>query len=653
MSTPTRQVNITLGTAGHIDHGKTALVKSLTGCETDRLREEKERGMSIELGFAPCTVAGAEVGIVDVPGHEHFIKTMVAGASGMDGVILVVAADDGVMPQTREHLDILTLLGMTHGLVALTKIDRVDAELLEMVQTDLRTFLQGTFLADAPILPVSNVTGEGFGSLIEALSDLVRGITPKPVDGVFRLPVERSFSVKGYGTVVSGIPVSGRANIGDEVVLLPAGLTGRIKAIQVYGRDSETVQAGQCAALNMRHWDHTAIERGNVIATPGPVQGAPGYFQAEQWCVCQLRLLPHERLVLKTGTEVKFHTGTSEVLATIYLLRDGNLIAGTEDFVQVRFNHAVVVGPGDRFIVRSLTPVQTIGGGVILEPVPRRLKRNRPGLVESLAKQAAAVGNIPAYVEHCIRTAEGLAAGAQEICHRAKVRPERLTPILEDLLSRDVVIDLGGYCFIHRSTVEKAVARIVDVIGEFHQRSPQSPGMSSDELGQAVGWDRHVLDGVLKLAVKDGRLEERSRRFALPGHRAAFSEQESRLLEAVEKAFAEQLFHPPDPDQVPAQVGAAVADVSRAIRLLVEHNRLVRVAEDIVFHKNAVDRAREVLIEHFRTQKRLESVQFKYLIDTTRKYAIPLLDHMDRIGVTSRAGNTRFLRGSSNAGQGT
>jgi selenocysteine-specific elongation factor len=646
MAAPAPQVNITLGTAGHIDHGKTALVKSLTGCETDRLREEKERGMSIELGFAPCTVAGAEVGIVDVPGHEHFIKTMVAGASGMDGVILVVAADDGVMPQTREHLDILTLLGMTHGLVALTKIDRVDAELLEMVQADLRAFLQGTFLADAPILPVSNVTGDGFGGFIEALSDMVRAIKPKAVDGVFRLPVERAFSVKGYGTVVSGIPVSGQANVGDEVVLLPAGLAGRIKAIQVYGRDSETVLAGQCAALNMRHWDHAAIERDNVIA-------APGYFQAEEWCVCRLRLLPQERLVLKTGTQVKFHTGTSEVLATLHLLRDGNLVAGNEDFVQVRLNHPVVVGPGDRFIVRSLTPVQTVGGGVILEPVSRRLKRNRPGLVESLTQQAGAVGDVPAYVEHCIRTAEGLAASQSEICQRAKVQPERFQPILEVLRSRNSIVDLGGGLYIHKATADEAIGRVVELITRFHSQSPKSPGMSSEELGETCGWGKAVLDGVLNLAVKAGRIEERARRFAVTGHRETFSEQESRLLEAVEKAFADQLFHPPDVDQVPAQVGLSAEEVKRAIRLLMEHDRLVRVSEEVIFHKKAIDRAREVLIEYFRTQNRLDSVQFKYLIDTTRKYAIPLLDHMDRIGVTSRVGNTRFPRGSKHAGQGT
>ena len=248
-----RMLNITLGTAGHIDHGKTALVKSLTGCNTDRLKEEKERGMSIDLGYAPCRLPDLEVGIVDVPGHESFIKTMVAGACGMDGVILVVAADDGIMPQTREHLDILTLLGLRHGMVALTKIDRVDDARRQEVIADLAGFLQGTFLAAAPILPISDVTYDGFDPFLEGLENLVRSITPRRADGVFRMPLDRAFSAKGFGTVVAGIPVAGSASVGDEAVLLPQNVNSRIKRIEVYGQRSDTLLCGQCAAVNLGH----------------------------------------------------------------------------------------------------------------------------------------------------------------------------------------------------------------------------------------------------------------------------------------------------------------------------------------------------------------------------------------------------------------
>ena len=284
------QINITLGTAGHIDHGKTALVKCLTGCETDRLKEEKERGMSIELGFAPCKIADKQVGIVDVPGHENFIKTMVAGASGMDAVILVVAADDGVMPQTREHLDILTLLGIRHGIVALTKIDRVSPEHRATVQANVAAFLRGTFLENAPILPLSNITGEGFDPFLEALWALVQSIEPRRLDGVFRLPLERGFSISGYGTVVAGIPVAGMARAGDEVVLLPENVTGRIRRVEVYGQPSDAVKAGQCAALNVGHWGHHAIHRGDTLTSPatsrrsGGSSVRSGFCRAKSWC---------------------------------------------------------------------------------------------------------------------------------------------------------------------------------------------------------------------------------------------------------------------------------------------------------------------------------------------------------------------------------
>ncbi|MHC4557871.1 MAG: selenocysteine-specific translation elongation factor [Planctomycetota bacterium] len=308
------QTNITLGTAGHIDHGKTALIKCLTGCDTDQLKAEKERGMSIDLGFAPCTVSDLEVGIVDVPGHENFIKTMVAGASGIDGAIFVIAADDGVMPQTREHLDILTLLGIKYGIVALTKVDCVEPSRLRNVTDQVKDFLVGTFLQDAPIIPVSSITGEGFDTFYEALKELVNIIVPKKTDGVFRLPVERTFSVKGYGTVVTGIPVAGSVKIGDEVVLFPHDTRGRIKAIQVYKRNSEVAMVGQCAAVNVPQWDYKAIERGSTVT-------AGDFFSPQQWYLCKLQVLPHIKSTLKNAVKMKFHTGTSEIIATVFLLQ--------------------------------------------------------------------------------------------------------------------------------------------------------------------------------------------------------------------------------------------------------------------------------------------------------------------------------------------
>jgi selenocysteine-specific elongation factor len=631
------QINVTIGTAGHIDHGKTALVKLLTGCDTDRLKEEKERGMSIDLGFAPCRIADTEIGIVDVPGHESFIKTMVAGAAGMDGVILVVAADDGVMPQTREHLDILTLLGVRHGLVALTKVDRVDQEYLQIVRAEIEEFLRGTFLEGAPVCPLSNITGEGFDGFYQALAELSRAIRPKPIDGVFRLPLDRAFSARGYGTVVAGIPVSGSARAGDEVVLLPHGQTGRIRQMEVYGRVCDTVMAGQCAALNIRHWDHRVIHRGHTVA-------APGYFSPNEWYACRLRTLPDEKVVLKNGTQLKLHTGTSEVSAAIYLIEGDRIEGGGEHLVQLRATSPVVAGPGDHFIVRASSPLRTIGGGMIIEATPRRLKRNRPEVCEDLRQRAEAVLEDERFVEYCVRKAPSLAARDTELSTRAKIRHVAVGRILDKLTHQGKIIALPGALYLHLDTAAETGQRVLDVVGQYHRESPESPGMTLEQLRQSLPIDRAVLDGVVALLSSDGRLVERSGRLARQEHQATFRDEDARRLEAVESEFRQQAFHPPSLEEVGQKIGASPQTTEKLVKILCEHQRLVQVAEGLLFHCEAVRRAQEILVDFLQQEGRLESVRFKYLLDTTRKFAIPLLDYFDRSEVTRRVGNTRYLK---------
>ena len=476
----TAQKNITLGTAGHIDHGKTALIKLLTGCDTDHLKAEKERGMSIDLGFAPCTVSGLEVGIVDVPGHENFIKTMVAGATGIDGVIFVIAADDGVMPQTRENFDILTLLGVKYGIVALTKVDIVETARVAKVTEEIRDFLAGTFLQDAPILPISSITGEGFDPFYEALQTLVGNIEPKKTDGVFRLPVERTFSVKGYGTVVTGIPVAGSVKISDEVVLFPHGTKGRIKAIQVYKRNSNTAMVGQCAALNVPQWDYKDIERGCTV-TLGD------YFSPQQWYLCKLRILPDVKSPLKNGANVKFHTGTSEIVATVFLLEGNSVAAARESLIQIRLNrpHQVVAAPRDRFILRSLSPVQTIGGGMIIEAMTKKLKRQDERVLQDVQDRAKAVMFERDWVEYCIKTAENYAASESELSVRAKMLPGPMKEILSGLIGEGKVLNLSPKLLIHRDTCLVVQQKLIDIVAEFHRSKPLSPGINSEQLLEA------------------------------------------------------------------------------------------------------------------------------------------------------------------------
>ncbi|MHC4659559.1 MAG: selenocysteine-specific translation elongation factor [Planctomycetota bacterium] len=631
------QINITLGTAGHIDHGKTALIKCLTGCETDLLKAEKERGMSIELGFAPCTLADIEVGIVDVPGHENFIKTMVAGATGIDGVIFVVAADDGVMPQTREHLDILTLLGVKYGIVALTKADCVESDELEVVAAKVRDFLKGTFLESAPILPVSSVTGAGFDNFYEALKVLVKTIEPKRIDGVFRLPIERTFSIKGYGTVVTGIPVSGSAKIGDDVLLLPQGVKGRVKAIQVYKREAEAVMSGQCAAINVPQWDHKTIIRGNVVT-----QGK--YFSPSQWYLCKLRVLPYEKLCFKTGCKMKFLTGTSEVVTTMYLMDANTATAGKDYLAQFRLQEPVVAGPRDRFILRTPSPARTVGGGMVIEAIPKRLKRSKPEVLQEAMERARAVTTEKDFVEYCIKTAATFAATERELSLRIKTPPANLKKILNELIADNNIIGLGSNLYVHSRTAAKIELELLDIVADFHRAQPESPGIGTDKVGEASALRKDVFDGIINLLISQGTLVLRKHRLALSNHRESFSEDDRRLMEQIESLFSEQLFNPPKFEEIIRHTKDSPAQVQKTLRILTEQAQLVQVDRNLLFHRRAVAQARERLTSFIGAEGRLESVKFKYLLDTTRKFALPLLDYFDQIGVTRRVGNTRYLK---------
>jgi selenocysteine-specific elongation factor len=628
--------NITLGTAGHIDHGKTALVRLLTGCETDRLKEEKERGMSIELGFAPCLVSGTQIGIVDVPGHENFIKTMVAGATSIDGVILVIAADDGIMPQTREHLDILTLLGVRHGIVALTKVDIVPAERVQAITEEIRKFLLGTFLEGAPILPLSNITGEGFDGFYEALKSLVGAISPRTADRVFRLPVERAFSAKGYGTIVAGIPACGSVGIGDEVVLLPQDQKGRVRAIQVFNHESSKAMVGQCAALNIPQWEHKDIKRGNVMTVAG-------YFRPEQWYLCDLTLLTQEKNQLKNSSEVKFHTGTSEVIASAYLFQEMPLQPGQRCLIQVRLDAPIVAGPGDHFIIRAPSPARTIGGGIIVEAVPGRLKRHRSEVLEEIEQRARAVRNATTFVEYCVKSAESLAVDAAEVSLRTKVPQAQVASILSELANQGRLIAIGRL-YMHTETAQMAQKGLLERVGDMHRRQPESPGIRREQLLTDSAIRKEIFDGLIERMLAGCALADRKGYLALPEHREQFNDAERQLLQSVESMFKDHPFDPPSPQAVVDQTRVVPGQVTRAIRILVEQQRLVRVDQDLYFHADAVADARTRLVRYIQETGQLESVKFKYVLDTTRKYAIPLLDYFDKIGVTRRAGYTRYLR---------
>lgn len=633
------QINITLGTAGHIDHGKTALIRLLTGCETDRLKQEKERGMSIELGFAPCRMGDLEVGIVDVPGHENFVKTMVAGATGIDGVIFVVAADDSIMPQTREHLDILTLLGVRHGMVALTKIDLVTEDRVAQVIDDLKIFLHGTFLQDASICPMSSITGAGFDGFYTALKALIGGIQPRSTEGIFRQPVERMFSVKGFGTVISGIPASGAAQVGDELTLLPPGGKSRVKAIQVYGQDSDVVQSGQCAALNLPQLDYKTVERGHVLTDAT-------YFQPAQWFACTLTMLGGETKPIKNGAKLKFHTGTTETPATVYLLDADDAVALDETFVQIRTDQPVVAGPCDRYILRALSPVQTIAGGAIIEAIGHKLKRSKEGLLADIHHRSEAIKNAKTFVEYSIETAEESAARVKDLAVRVKLQPEKVKAMCDQLVAEKQVIPLTSELYMHKNTFARLADSLTRQIEAFHAASPESPGIPKEQLADASGLKKSVFDAVLTMLLAVKQLVVNKDRVALPGHSEQFDPAQQALLDRVDGLFRQQLFDPPGVEDLPAVLRCGVKEVQATVKILTEQKLLVRVDAKMLFHADAVAGAKRLITDHVHGEGagRLESVQFKYLIDSTRKFALPLLDYMDKIGFTRRVGNTRYLK---------
>jgi selenocysteine-specific elongation factor len=541
------------------------------------------------------------------------------------------------MPQTREHLDILSLLGVQHGVVALTKVDKVSTEHLEIVRQDVRDYLQNTILRDAPIYPLSNITGQGFSEFYDGLLELVQRLTPKHTDGIFRLPVERTFSVKGYGTIASGIPVSGSAHIGEQVIVYPAAMPGRIKAIQVYSTQSEQVQCGQCAAVNVPQWEHDRISRGDVITIEG-------WFAPSTWYLCRLDVLALDGWHLKNGSSVKFHTGTSETTAVVYLLQSDPILGGEQALVQIQLSQPIVAGSLDRFILRSLSPVRTIGGGIIVEAMERKLRRNRPEVLEDAAQRAAAVQNDESFAEYAIRKAPDYAITAKAVAQRIKKTLAGVEKIVQVLIQSGAVVIIEQGLLIHAHTADKLKQQVLERLAKYHQEDPASPDMSIDACQTDCAWLKPIFSRILKDLETEGKVLVLSGRVCLADHRARLDPAEQKRMQQTESVFQQRMFNPPELMEVMSLCGLNAKEIESTLRLLVEHKRLVRVDRDLYFHADALVKARQIAVDHLKKENRLESVQWKYLLDTTRKYALPLLDYLDKIGVTKRApDNTRHL----------
>ncbi|MGV8057177.1 MAG: selenocysteine-specific translation elongation factor [Smithellaceae bacterium] len=629
-----------LGTAGHVDHGKTALIKALTGVDTDRLQEEKERGITIELGFASLTLpSGQTVGIVDVPGHEKFIKNMVSGAAGIDCVLMVIAADEGIMPQTKEHLHICSLLGITCGLVALTKIDLVEPEWLELVKSEIAEFLCNSFLEDAPVIPVSAVQQEGMAGLIDAIDAAVSQISKKADDGIFRLPVDRVFTMKGFGTVVTGTLVSGCIKIGEEVQILPEGLISRIRGIQVHNQPVEEAWSGQRTAINLQGIEKSNIIRGDVLVRPQTVWPS----QRLDIFVEYLAANPKN---LKNRALVRLHTGTSEVIARIILLSKDELTPGEKAFAQLVLVNKTAVVAGDHFVLRSYSPVTTIGGGRIIDPQPVKHKRQN----EKVAKELSQLqnGSLPERISAIMERTGFTGINLSGLAFRLGVNAREIKEVLENLFSRKKAILLDGEdtTVISEYYYTQLEELITGNITAYHEKNPLHEGISKEELKAALG--RPVSTKLFNMALRSLGKKEiiviNKDSVRLGGHQINLTGDLDSIRVVIAGTYQKAGLTPPALPDVIAGFKDQKVQAQNIVKLMIKDGDLIKINEDLCFARESLDQLRKDYKAMLIKDSKATPASFKELTGLSRKYIIPLMEYFDMNKLTVRVGDHRILR---------
>jgi selenocysteine-specific elongation factor len=629
--------SIIVGTAGHIDHGKSTLIEALTGTHPDRLEEEKRRGITIDLGFAFLEEEGLRFGFVDVPGHERFVKNMVAGTSGIDLVLLVIAADEAIKPQTREHFDICRLLQVKRGVIALTKTDLVDRDTADLARLEIEEFVKDSFLEGAPILPVSAKTGVGVVELKRALREAAHEAQDKQAERYFRLPIDRSFAVKGFGTVVTGTLISGKAAAGDEVELLPEKKLLRVRGVETGGKAVEQAIAGQRTAVNLSGIEHTAIQRGMVLA-------APGKFAKTRRIDARLELLKSAPPV-KHRARVHLHAGTAETVAEV-LLHDKTVSGpGESAYVQLRLAEEIVAVRGDRFIARQLSPVITIGGGVVLDPLARRPLRKDSNRVKFL--EVLEHGRPEAILRAMVdRSTFGL--GMQEIVSRTGWTETEARAAAEKVARERAVRILSPepLLLIAEPIFQDVLSKVLARVETFHRENPLVPGIAKEQLRAHLG--RRVrtetFQAVLDELARQNKLAIERDVIKKPGTEITLTPEEAQAKEQIERAFAKAGLAVPSVKEVLAQLAMESRRAEKILQILLRDKRLVRISPELVFHRDALGQLGSLLLSYKKAKgERIGVPAFKELTGITRKYAIPLLEYLDRQRLTRRLGDERVI----------
>jgi selenocysteine-specific elongation factor len=646
----TSMKHIIVGTAGHIDHGKTALVKALTGIDADRLKEEQQRGITIDIGFADLNLDDFRFGFVDVPGHERFVKNMLAGAHGLDLVMLVVAADESIMPQTREHFDICRLLHIKSGLIALTKSDLVDGELRELARAEVEDFVSGSFLEGAPIIAVSSRTGEGIDELKAALVRLAGAVEPKRISAVPRLPVDRAFSIKGFGTVVTGTLIAGELRVGDDIEVLPGGVRTRVRNLQVHGHDTALALAGQRTAVNLQGLSVEQGGRGSMLAPANRLRST-------SMIDVRLDLLASAPRPLSQRARIRLHHGTAEVMARVVILtgdpgsQERDLAGlrfmnpGESRLVQLRLEEPLAVLPGDRFIIRSYSPQVTIGGGVIIDALPEKHRiRDRDARVRLEQLEAAGVAEQSAIF---IEMAGVRAMTTAELAARTGATDAEIARTTAELIRsrRAIEVSTSPAALISSQAYDALASRVLEVLGEHHRREPLALGLNREEARERVFGNvrPEIFKTVIGRLSEDGKVAAERDTLRLVSHRPELSAADSTAKERLEFGVKAAGLQAGTLEEVAARTGVPVELARKLYNLLAASGRVLRVG-DLVFHIDAIEDLKSRVRAHRAVNPKIDVAVFKEITGgLTRKYAIPLLEYLDRERITRRVGNEREI----------
>lgn len=632
--------HVIIGTAGHIDHGKTTLIRAITGRNTDRLKEEQERGISIELGFTYFDLpSGQRAGIIDVPGHEKFIKNMLAGVIGIDIVLLVVAADEGIMPQTLEHLHILDLLGIKKGFVVLTKSDLVDSEWIDMVEEEVREEIKGTFLEDTPVIRASSTTKMGIEKIINLIDGYAAELKDRDVDDMPRLPVDRVFSISGFGTVVTGTLLSGQLKIGDEVQVFPGDKKARIRTLQVHDQDASIAYGGQRVAANLAGLKKEDIDRGDTIA---PVNSMNDTMMLD----VKIKLLKNIDRYIDNRTRLRLYIGTKEVLCRVVLLDKEEIGPGDEAYAQLRLEEEVVAKRGDKFIIRFYSPMFTIGGGEILEPNPKKKKRFDDKAIKEL--EIKEMGSSTDIIENIIEDKSKEFPTTKEIAVFTAMLEESIKSEINKLIENKKVISFSltkDLHIIHINYFNKVKDKILEELKNFHSKYPLRAGMPKEEIRSRFlkNAKPKVAEAFIDLLIEKGYLEQKLENILINGFEIKFNENQLKISQDILRSFKENSYQPPRREDLESIIGEKKDEIEEVFISLLNNGDIIKLNEEVYISKEAYDLGLDKLKEHFTNKDSISIGEYRDLLNTNRKVALALLEYFDQIKITKRDKDIRIL----------